>query len=1138
MKTYRYFFIILLLLVAVPIANSQDRRTVETKVADILARFPASDLQLADNLTADILLIGEQGLKQICDKIIPPGSGDDTPQRFAVETMSRYLSQKGRETDRKMWESMCISYIEKNSDKNVKDFFMKQLQLIGSAESAKAVAKYLNDKDLCEPAVAVIAVADPSAAEAIFAEALKNQTNCAPAMMNHLAAMGSAIAVNEYIALASSSSDNNIKASAYNALALSGDDRANKILSEAAAAAGYKWELTAATESLLKYAETLGKNGNVKASDKICKLIMSKCNDNLNIHYKTKALEIYTNLHGMGAQKLWKDALKHTSKAYRVSALQISHKAAGNDAVNLWIAHYPKAPVAAKPELISFFGTVKAEPSAQIVTRALFDNDEAVRVEAATAITQISGRESAKWLISYMSQFTGPNDQEAAKSALMTVLDKNSMPELLAVLTQGNNAARKTAIELFGWNGDNQYYRLIAPSASATDKLIKSAAANALQNMVEVNDQESVIELLKTESDLAVIADLQAALAAAALKNTDAAKRSDIILGAIKTSGSDLKVKLIPVLAKTGGKEALQLVTEEFEKGTGTMKDICFTALINWCDYSASSSLYDICTTGEKIYFDRAFDGYMRQIRTASVQDDQKLLLLRKIMDRADNSAKKNRVITETGRLKTYPALFFAAKYVDNVETSAAAARAIMNIALPVSGESDGLKGAIVKNALTKAMPALRGSEADYEREMINKYIASLPADEGFVSMFNGKDLTGWKGLVENPIKRAAMKPADLAKAQVKADEIMRRDWKVENGCLVFDGPGYDNICTIKQYGDFEMYVDWLLDPSGKDADAGIYLRGTPQVQMWDTARVRAGAQVGSGGLYNNRENPSKPLKVADNKLGEWNTMYIKMVGDRVTVMLNGELVTDNVVLENYWDRKLPIFPIEQIELQAHGSKVYYRDLYISEINDREYNLTDEEKAEGFESLFNGKSLDNWIGDKISYVAENGNIVIKPGAGHGGNLFTEKEYSDFIFRFEFQLTPGANNGLGVRAPLTGDAAYAGMELQILDDTAPVYATLEQYQYHGSVYGVIPAKRGYLNPVGEWNYEEVRLEGTKIKITLNGTVIVDGDLAGPRDNGTLDKNDHPGLKNKTGHIGFLGHGSEVKFKNIRIKNLAK
>ncbi len=163
-------------------------------------------------------------------------------------------------------------------------------------------------------------------------------------------------------------------------------------------------------------------------------------------------------------------------------------------------------------------------------------------------------------------------------------------------------------------------------------------------------------------------------------------------------------------------------------------------------------------------------------------------------------------------------------------------------------------------------------------------------------------------------------------------------------------------------------------------------------------------------------------------------------------------------------------------------------------------------------------------------------IVIKPGDDSGGNLYTEKEYSDFVFRFEFQLTPGANNGLGIRTPMEGDAAYAGMELQILDNTATIYADLKPYQYHGSVYGVIPARRGFLRPVGEWNYQEVTVRGTKIRVVLNGATIVDGDIAEARDKGTMDGEDHPGLKNSKGHIGFLGHGSVVRFRNLRIKEL--
>lgn len=188
----------------------------------------------------------------------------------------------------------------------------------------------------------------------------------------------------------------------------------------------------------------------------------------------------------------------------------------------------------------------------------------------------------------------------------------------------------------------------------------------------------------------------------------------------------------------------------------------------------------------------------------------------------------------------------------------------------------------------------------------------------------------------------------------------------------------------------------------------------------------------------------------------------------------------------------------------------------------------------GFTQLFNGENLDGWVGNKESYRAEDGMIVIDPKGTGGGNLYTEKEYGDFIFRFEFQLTPGANNGLGIHSPLTGDAAYVGKELQILDNTAEKFANLQEYQYHGSVYGVIPAKRGFLKPVGEWNTEEVIVNHPHIKIILNGETIVDEDYLEASKNGTLDHKDHPGLQRSSGHIGFLGHGDLVRFRNISIK----
>ena len=197
----------------------------------------------------------------------------------------------------------------------------------------------------------------------------------------------------------------------------------------------------------------------------------------------------------------------------------------------------------------------------------------------------------------------------------------------------------------------------------------------------------------------------------------------------------------------------------------------------------------------------------------------------------------------------------------------------------------------------------------------------------GFVPLFNGRDLTGWKGLVLSPPKRAEMTPDQLSAAQQKADQKMRDHWRVEDGALEYDGKG-DSLCTDKDYGNFELLVDWKIL---KDGDSGIYLRGSPQVQIWDPALKTAGG-VGSGGLYNNQKNPSKPSTNADKPVGQWNTFRIRMVGDKVSVWLNDQLVVDNVVMENYWERDKPIYPTGQIELQHHGNTIYFKNIYIKQL--------------------------------------------------------------------------------------------------------------------------------------------------------------------------------------------------------------
>lgn len=412
---------------------------------------------------------------------------------------------------------------------------------------------------------------------------------------------------------------------------------------------------------------------------------------------------------------------------------------------------------------------------------------------------------------------------------------------------------------------------------------------------------------------------------------------------------------------------------------------------------------------------------------------------------------------------------------------------------------------------------------------------------DGFTPLFNGKDLSGWRGRQQtySPYAQAKLSAEELAAKQQAWNTDRDKHWSVDaaKGEIVSDGNGV-YLATAKDYGDFELYVDWLM--VSHNGDSGIYLRSFPQVQVWDpdnAREVKNGADKGSGSLWNNNaDNPGKwPLVRADNPVGQWNTFHVKMVGSRVWVWLNDKLTVDGQILDNYFDRTRTILPTGPLELQTHGSEIRFRNVYLREIPTAEGNKTLDALMgdEGFASIFNGTDFTGWAGPIDNYQVQDGAILCKPGKG--GTIYTTEEYGDFEAKLEFKLPPGGNNGLAIRYPGQGDTAYAGMcELQILDDTALQYAKLDVRQYCCSVYGIVPAQRGYLRPVGEWNFEHVTVKGHTIKVELNGNVVINADVSTAKD--FMANHAHPGLMRDRGSFGFAGHSDPVAFRNIRLKKL--
>lgn len=468
-----------------------------------------------------------------------------------------------------------------------------------------------------------------------------------------------------------------------------------------------------------------------------------------------------------------------------------------------------------------------------------------------------------------------------------------------------------------------------------------------------------------------------------------------------------------------------------------------------------------------------------------------------------------------------------------------------------------------------------------------------LKVPEGFRPLFNGKDLAGWHGWAihekgANPYEVAKASPDDRKAKIAKWTEDAKKHWSVEPekqtveqvtsqrasakpskvglirnflnrvkgkknhtnesatqpetfsrtsivpAELVNDGEGA-YLATEKEFGDIELMIDFKTVAK---ADSGIYLRATPQVQIWDytdPAKFGLGANKGSGGLWNNSKDAQgkDPSELADKPFGEWNHFHIRQIGDKTWIKLNGKLVVNGARMENFWDRKLPLLKQGKILLQTHGGEIRWRNIFVREIPAEEANSILAAEGNGFKNAFDGATLNGWVGAVDNYEVRDGAIVCKPGKG--GVLHTPDKYADFVVRLEYKLPPGGNNGLAIRYPGNGDTAYTGMcELQVLDDTSDKYAKLDPRQYNLSAYGMTAVNRGYLRPVGQWNYAEVTVKGSTIVAELNGNRVLDTDLSKVTD--YMAKTPHPGKDNKEGFFGFAGHGDAVSFRNVSIKRL--
>lgn len=1108
-------FITILLAALMPFAaGAQDarQRTAETIVADALAQLPAQTPKAFDSLMQELAATGADGIRMMAAMLVPAAEGKNAPVEYAINGVVSYVTAAGREELAREIRAGLTDAVAASTDKPNQAFLLSQLQLCATAAEAPVFVKYAADEYLADYAVRglistpgtdgeILALIDASPApDALlaYAAAEKRLAAAEPALLKWAADPKAGTPTKEAV---------------YNALAKCGTAASIAPLAAAAKADGYAFTKTDATGAYVALLARLAAAGNSKAVAAAKALRKTGMPQNIRI----AGLEIALRADAKKRTQEVLAALKDPDRTYRCAALDCAAEFADDD---LYAAIARKLPSlkddAAKTDVISWFGSRHAASQAGTVIAAIASSDPELALAAIRAAGRIGGQEALDALV---AQLDGPHAREA--SAALAAFNGKPNAAFAAALdgtprTQAN-ALKLVAMRRITTAADKVFALLESPDAA-----VRAAAYDALAGVASPKDFERLCDLLNKAQEADVKA-LQAGLKNALARETPAAQYEKTMA---RIASAPAKARYYPLLAQAASKEAIDALLAADDR------EAAFAALLTVENPAMVDVLYDLARRNPA-WTDAALARYTEFVTASADTGVRKYQLYRRALELNPSAKVQNKLLKALAKTPEFPVLVLAVKYLDNPATAETAALAVKTAA----AKNPDMGGEIVASALKKAQEVyaeLAKSDADagYAVDEIKGLLAKLPA-EGYLPV--SLEPSGWEAVVGDPETRKAMKAKALAKAQTEARAAMTKNWTAENGVLTGAADG-GTIGSAKNYENFELILDWKTE-----GEAAMGIRSIPQIAL---------GGKNSGALTGNMLHDNAAPKAAANGPQEWNTMQMKVVSDRVTVVLNGVTTAENVILENACNREIPAYAEGQILLIAGNAPLNVREMYIRELPATpRFELSEEEAADGFEVLFDGTSMHKWTGNTTNYVPVDGTIYVTAQYGGSGNLYTKKEYGDFVLRFEFAFDrEGVNNGIGIRTPMGVDAAYHGMEIQVLDHDAPIYKNLRVYQQHGSVYGIIPAKRVKFPPLGTWNVEEIRAVGDRITVTVNGEVILDGDIrqacqghnvapdGGKNNPYTVDHKNHPGLFNASGHIGLLGHGAGIKFRNIRIKEL--
>ncbi|QZT38461.1 DUF1080 domain-containing protein [Halosquirtibacter xylanolyticus] len=902
--------------------KSQEKGVVDRQVDEILVQMPCENLTQLNKLMDKVLSYGSPFLVTLTEKTTPLGKGNNIAVRYTINSLARYTSNLEDKSKKQLLEEVLLKAIQTEEDYEVKVFFINQLNLIGSGESVDKLKPLLVDSQYCEPVSQLFLYIRTEKAKNAFIDALPNVEG--QRLVTIVKALGDLKGkeINDKLLALVDHKEPKLQKVVYASLASIGMPESYEAFMDASKRVDFEYEENNIVGSFITYTEALGENGYLKSCRKACKSIIDHNGEPELLHNRAAAINIFAHFFPKKATKLILKEVDNKDEKFRSSILSSAQKLVDKKSVKKWIAKGESSSDAVKEDIILMLGRADEDAAVPFFIESLTSSSDHVRSAAIISLASLAREKAIPTIVQHIVE---GKDIDQSKECLLCLIDYEKLNLIGESLDSSAGKSRAALIDVISAKAGDQYFEQVLSYSNDTNSDVKEAALNAMQSISRAQDLDALLLLLESV-ERTYVETIQKAI----YRAVEDQQNMDLCVDKLLTSlaQSDDKARFVRILPKVGGEKALKEAYDLYYQSQGSLKESALEALCEWKDYTAAAALYTICEKSIE-YQHNAFVGFVSLISHSNLPNDQKLLELKKIMTLAASNEQKLKVITSLGGIKTYQSLIYASTFLEESELQQAACQSIRKIALPRGGKSDGFIGEETFKILEKVRTCISGKDSNYFKISIQKYMDKMKKDGGYVSLFNGKDLSHWKGFIAPPLKVEKMNAKVLSKRQQMANIKMHNNWSVKDGAIVFRGGKGANLCSEKEYADFEMLIDWRITKNG---DSGIYLRGTPQVQIWDIARVKVGAQVGSGGLYNNKKNPSKPLVVADNPVGEWNTFRIRMKGDKVTVFLNGHLVVNSVIIENYWDRSRPIFSKGAIELQAHGTDIKFRDIYVREI--------------------------------------------------------------------------------------------------------------------------------------------------------------------------------------------------------------